>query len=93
MAESSRLTITSKNAEISKFNSGRGIRCFCSQCGSPLWFESIDHPEIVAIPLGILDDADVPAPDMHLWVQSKPEWCAITDDLPQHDTHPFDSET
>ena len=93
MAESSCLKITSENAEISRFNSGLGIRCFCSRCGSPLWFESIDHPEIVAIPLGVLDDADVPAPDMHLWIQSKPEWCTITDDLPQHDTHPFDSET
>lgn len=88
MAESSQLTITTETARVSKFNSGRGIRCFCSQCGSPLWFESIDHPEIVAIPLGVLDNADVPAPDMHLWVKSKPDWCAINDELPQHDGNP-----
>lgn len=47
-----------------------------------------DHGGIVARPLGVPDDADVPAPDMHLWVQSKPEGCAITDDLPQHAANP-----
>ncbi len=54
-----------------------------AQCGSPGWFESKDFPEIVGIPLGVIDAGDVPPPETHLWVNSKPNWCAINDDLPR----------
>ncbi len=68
---------------LGRFDSGRGIRCFCPQCGSPVWFESKDFPEIVGIPLGVIDEGEVPPPEMHLWVSSKPDWCVINDDLPK----------
>lgn len=88
IAETAKLTVTSSGARISKFNSGRGLRCFCSECGSPIWFESLEHPEIIAIPLGILDTGDIPAPEIHIWTRSKPDWYTITDDLPQYKTYP-----
>lgn len=88
IAERSKLTVDSPGSRVKKFNSGRGLRCFCTTCGSPVWFESLDYPEIVAIPLGVLDDGDIPTPDMHLWTQSKPKWCTINDKLPQHKTNP-----
>ena len=73
MAKSSKLKVTSSDAGESKFNSGLGLRYFCANCGSPLWFESLDYPEITAIPLGVLDSGDIPAPEMHLWTESNPE--------------------
>lgn len=88
MAETSKLSVNSSDAGVSKFNSGRGNRCFCSNCGSALWFESIEYPEITAIPLGALDKSELPKPEMHIWIQSKPTWCSINDDLPQHKTYP-----
>ncbi|WP_281558371.1 GFA family protein [Thalassomonas sp. RHCl1] len=88
MAETANLTITTSNSEIGKFNSGRGIRCFCLNCGSPLWFESIEYPQMIAIPLGVLDSDKLPAPEQHIWTQSKVGWCCINDDLPQHLTYP-----
>jgi len=30
----------------------------------------------------------IPAPEMHLWVKSRPDWCSILDDLPQHQADP-----
>ncbi|CAM2064718.1 GFA family protein [Sulfidibacter corallicola] len=87
MAESATLEVHGQG-DIQKFNSGRGLRCFCTTCGCPVWFESIEHAEIVAIPLGVLDDGDIPAPEMHIFTQSKPTWCRIHDDLPQHETYP-----
>lgn len=87
MADRSKLALNSK-ASVKKFNSGKGLRCFCGNCGSPVWFESLDHAAIVAIPLGVLDDGDIPTPEMHIWTRSKPDWCAITDSLPQHETYP-----
>ena len=75
-------------AQIAKFNSGKGLRCFCTECGSPVWFESLDYPELVAIPLGVLDDGNVPAPEMHIWTESRPKWCIIKDTLPRHKRYP-----
>ena len=86
MASASKLEVLS--ASVGTFNSGKGIRNFCSKCGSPVWFESLDHPEIVGIPLGVLDSDDVPPPEMHIWVSSKPGWCSISDGLPEYDTLP-----
>lgn len=88
ITKTSKLAVTSSDARISKFDSGRGIRCFCSRCGSPVWFESLDFPEIIAIPLGVLDDGDIQAPQMHIWTRSQPSWSTIDDDLPQHLTDP-----
>lgn len=88
MADASKLLVTSSNGQIGRFNSGRGVRCFCSLCGSPVWFESIDHPEIVGIPLGAIDEGKHGAPEMHLWVTSKPDWYEILDDLVQHERGP-----
>lgn len=78
----------SASAELSKFDSGKGLRCFCARCGSPLWFQSLDYPDIVAIPLGVIDKGEIAPPEMHIWVQSKPDWCSITDGLPQHAGNP-----
>ena len=75
-------------AAVTRYDSGRGIRCFCARCGSPVWFESKDYSDIVMIPLGVLDDGDVPTPSAHIFVGSKPGWCSIHDDLPQHATYP-----
>lgn len=88
IAQKSKLSMSSSAGDISKFDSGRGLRCFCSHCGSPVWFESLDYPEVVAIPLGVLDDGDIPEPEMHIWVRSRPKWRPIDDDLPQHETYP-----
>ncbi|MGI9235684.1 MAG: GFA family protein [Woeseiaceae bacterium] len=87
IAERSKLEVNSRG-HVKKFNSGKGLRCFCTDCGSPVWFESLDYPDMVAIPLGVLDDGAVPAPTAHIWTQSKPDWCRITDKLPQHASYP-----
>lgn len=82
------MTLSSGADNITRFNSGRGLRVFCQTCGSPLWFESLDFPEVVAIPLGVLDGGDLPTPEMHIWTDSNPPWCVINDGLPKHKTNP-----
>ena len=86
MANREELTVkngSDENSAISKYNSGHGLRCFCSNCGSPVWFESLDFPNILAIPLGVLDEGTAPLPEKHLWIASKPDWCSVKDDLPK----------
>jgi len=88
MADSASLKIETPGAPVTKYNSGRGLRCFCAKCGSPVWFESLEHPDIVAIPLGALDDGEIPVPAMNLWTRSRPGWCSIDEDLPAYETNP-----
>ena len=88
MADARTLTITRQEAQVSEYNSGKGIRCFCAACGSPLWFRSLDFPDILALPLGVVDEGLVPKPQMHLWFESKPHWCSVNDDLPKHVNNP-----
>jgi hypothetical protein len=88
MAKRSKIEFSTSDKSISKFDSGKGLRCFCTTCGSPVWFESLDYPQIIAIPLGVIDDGELPPAEMHIWVRSKRGWCAIVDDLPQYETNP-----
>lgn len=93
IADSAAMSLENPGAGVSKYNSGKGLRCFCPDCGAPVWFESLDYPDIVAIPLGVLDHGDIPAPEMRIWVRSRPDWCTITDELPQHETNPGPTPT
>lgn len=87
-AETAHFAITKLGAQISRYRSGSTYRCFCSNCGSPLYSESLDYPELIGIPLGVLDDGDIPEPELRLWIRSKKEWESVDDDLPKYDTEP-----
>ena len=82
------LVIESGASKVKEFNSGGGLRCFCGRCGSPLWFKSLAHPELVAIPLGVFDSGPVPEPNSHIWTSSSPEWSSIHDGLTQFAKNP-----
>ncbi len=85
-----RQTLNATN--VGKFDVGTGsLRCFCSSCDSPLWFEPKDMPAYLGIALGAIDEGpvdDIAAPDIHLWVRSSPAWEQITDSLTQYETVP-----
>ena len=80
MAQAARLNAKHANPLI-KYNSGQGIRCSCGICGTPVWFESIEFPQIIGLPLGVFDSGEIPQPQMHLWWDSKPAWWHTHDQL------------
>jgi hypothetical protein len=82
------LELTSSDLNVTKYDSGGGLRVFCNSCGSPLWFEPADFPAIRGIPLGVIDDPEIAAPGMHVWTKSKVPWVSLPDDAEQHETHP-----
>lgn len=87
LVPTAQFTVT-PDSGVTKFDSGGGLRVFCSTCGSPLWYEPAGLPQYRGVPLGAIDDRDVPAPQMHLWTKSQAPWVSVVDDLPQHETHP-----
>ena len=67
---------------VAEFESSPGKwRCFCRNCGSPLWSRRDSDPEIVRIRLGLLDADPGRRPLAHVWVSEKAPWYEITDDL------------
>jgi hypothetical protein len=88
LAQTSQITIAPAVPAVTKFNSGGGLRVFCAVCGSPLWYEPAGRSQFRGIPLGAIDAGEVAQPEMHVWTKSKVSWEIISDDLPQHETHP-----
>jgi hypothetical protein len=88
LVETTHFVLDRPDPAVSKYDSGHGLRVFCSACGSPLWYEPTEAPQFRGIPLGVIDDEGVPEPIMHVWTKSKVSWAAISDSLPQHSTHP-----
>jgi hypothetical protein len=88
LVSTSQLAIAPTAPNVTKFNSGGGLRVFCTACGSPLWYEPAGLPQFRGIPLGAIDEGDVAPPEMHVWTKSKVSWESVFDALPQHDMHP-----
>ncbi|WP_299690168.1 GFA family protein [uncultured Tateyamaria sp.] len=55
----------------------------CTACGSPLAAQFDYLPTQVYVPLGILDQIDAAAPQLHCHAESAPRWLHIADDLPR----------
>lgn len=90
LIDTAHLIIGQLNTSITRYNAGNGFRAFCSNCGSPLWYEPTGLPHFRGIPLGVIDrDESVPSPELHVWTRSKVSWAPILDDLPQYETHPY----
>ena len=88
LAKASDLTVMDPQSSVATYDSGGGLRAFCRSCGSPLWYEPAAVPAFRGIPLGVIDEGEVPTPMMHVWTQSKVSWASIDDALPRHKTHP-----
>lgn len=58
-------------------------RGFCKVCGSPIHSRFDNHPDVLGLPLGLLDQDPGVKPRFHVFVGSKAPWHDITDDLPQ----------
>lgn len=57
------------------------IRSFCSDCGSPLTGRYDYLPEQVYVPIGVIDQANDLAPELHAHAQERLKWLCIVDDI------------
>lgn len=71
--------------EPTRFKSTRrGIRSFCSICGTQLTFETEDFPTEIDVTICSLDDPDSVKPKDQTWISSKLTWVVLDRHLPQH---------
>ncbi|OEC49822.1 MULTISPECIES: GFA family protein [Pseudomonas] len=76
---------TAGQDQVAAFHSSPHVtRTFCRQCGSNLqWFADHPHPKWVSVALGTLDSPLGEVPQKHIYTESKADWYAIADGLPQ----------
>jgi hypothetical protein len=61
---------------------------FCSNCGTPIFFERQGQPEWCGVIAGTLNDQSQFAPSMHVWSSRMVRWLHLADDLPRHAEFP-----
>lgn len=63
------------SAYVSTADSGNVMRRrFCRQCGTPLFSESLDLPDVMVVRAGALDDPEIGRPASMIWMASAPAW-------------------
>jgi hypothetical protein len=68
------------------YSSPNKKRVFCSNCGSPLYSQREDKPQVLRLRIGTLDTPISAKPSYHIYCDSKAEWWSINDDLAQFGT-------
>ena len=72
---------------IAEYRSSPGVRRgHCAACGTTITYWSDKRPGEIDIAVASLDDATGIEPSAHIWVEDKPQWLVINDDLPQYKT-------
>ena len=60
-------------------------RGFCPECGSTVHYSGGNFPDVIAIPLGALDDPYiVDSPDFSVWERRRHDWLEIIDEDVEH---------
>jgi hypothetical protein len=85
--------VVTKGAElIDRYPSSQTVqRSFCRKCGAKFTFDWANSPEHLWLAVGTLDTELDMKPTFHIFVASKAPWFTITDDLPQFDGYPPDT--
>ena len=76
------LHVTSGNELIRAYDPGGGgfLKLFCSQCGSALWSQSPDDPEVKSVRLGAFDSDPGIRPAYRQFVAYAAAWEPLPDD-------------
>jgi hypothetical protein len=69
---------------ITRYESSPGkVRCFCRQCGSPLFSQRTSLPGVLRLRAGALQGQVDSAPGLHIYFDSKANWWPVDDALPK----------
>ena len=79
-----RFCVVSGEESLTRYVTDTGAtRSFCARCGSPLTYESPRWEGEVHVAVAALEGSLPDSPKVHVYADRSPDWCPITDDLPQ----------
>lgn len=59
-------------------------RVFCGNCGSALFSQRDDKPDVLRLRLGTLDGGQLPEPHYHIHFDSAVDWCEFDQGKPRY---------
>lgn len=62
------------------------LRCFCGDCGSPLFSRHEGNEDILILKAGSLDAAPEAKLAINIWTRSRPAWALMDESLPSFET-------
>lgn len=81
--------VTITGTPVSYRSSDHGVRHFCGNCGSGLFYTSESaFPGKIDIQISTLDDPDAYPPAAHIQVADDPRWMASAHELPRFERYP-----
>jgi hypothetical protein len=83
-APRSQLSIEMGRARTTRYQSSpHGSRTFCGACGTSLFCVSTEHPDVVDIPLAVMDGPIDKDPQVHIYFDDRARWAVLGDTLPR----------
>jgi hypothetical protein len=67
------------------FSSPSKKRVFCGSCGSPLYSQRTDMPEIIRLRLGTVTEGHIPEPSYESYCESKSNWFSADPERPKYE--------
>jgi hypothetical protein len=67
------------------FSSPNKKRVFCGNCGSPLYSQRTDMPQIIRLRLGTVTEGHIPEPNYEIYCESKSDWFSVNTERPKHE--------
>jgi len=67
------------------FSSPNKKRVFCDTCGTPLYSQRTDMPEIIRLRLGTVTEGHIPEPSYEIYCESKSDWFSANTDRPKYE--------
>jgi hypothetical protein len=61
---------------------------FCPACGSNVFWESEQAPEMISVAVGAFADPHFPAPVRTVWAENKHEWLPFPETIPRYPKNP-----
>ena len=61
-------------------------RFFCTRCGSPIYSQRVDKPDVLRVRVGTINEPLNVRPAASYYTASKCNWWEIRDTLPRHET-------
>ncbi len=59
-------------------------RSFCACCGSSIAVRYFEHPDVIYVALGTLDNATELTPEYHIMTETQIPWLKMDDGLPRY---------
>jgi hypothetical protein len=70
-------------------DSGRIVRMLgCQGCGTKIWNEPANNPDMLILKAGTLDDLSWAAPVGNIWTASKAPWVDLDENVPNFEQQP-----